>query len=79
MHLPITSTFDDFVFGKLKSSLINVNFFFSTNWINVLCGLLEHPWIIEYGDFPDIPIDCVVLSRIKQFRAMNELKKLALT
>ncbi|KAK8551751.1 hypothetical protein V6N13_120188 [Hibiscus sabdariffa] len=38
---------------------------------------LEHPWM-EGGDASDEPIDCAVLSRLKQFRVMNKLKKLAL-
>jgi calcium-dependent protein kinase len=37
---------------------------------------LEHPWI-RGGEAPDKPIDSAVLSRMKQFRAMNKLKKLA--
>ncbi|KAK6917298.1 EF-hand domain [Dillenia turbinata] len=37
----------------------------------------EHPWI-KNGEAPDKPIDNAVLSRMKQFRAMNKLKKLAL-
>lgn len=32
----------------------------------------------EDGDAPDKPIDIAVLSRMKQFRAMNKLKKVAL-
>ncbi|KAJ1407903.1 Serine/threonine-protein kinase, active site [Sesbania bispinosa] len=39
--------------------------------------VLEHPWIKD-GNAPDKPIDSAVLSRMKQFRAMNKLKKLAL-
>ncbi|XP_010455773.1 PREDICTED: calcium-dependent protein kinase 21-like [Camelina sativa] len=39
--------------------------------------VLEHPWI-KGGEAPDKPIDSAVLSRMKQFRAMNKLKKLAL-
>ncbi|KAJ6819722.1 calcium-dependent protein kinase 2-like [Iris pallida] len=39
--------------------------------------VLEHPWIKE-GGASDRPIDSAVLSRMKQFRAMNKLKKLAL-
>lgn len=39
---------------------------------------LEHPWMIEGGEASDRPIDSAVLSRMKQFRAMNKLKKLAL-
>lgn len=49
---------------------------FSINWITVLYGWLEHPWID--GNASDKPIDSAVLSRMKQFRAMNKLKKLAL-
>ncbi|RLM74990.1 calcium-dependent protein kinase 29-like [Panicum miliaceum] len=36
---------------------------------------LEHPWL---KDAPDRPIDSAVLSRMKQFKAMNKLKQLAL-
>ncbi|GER52948.1 calcium-dependent protein kinase [Striga asiatica] len=38
--------------------------------------VLDHPWI--KGQAPDKPIDSAVLTRMKQFRAMNKLKKLAL-
>ncbi|KAI3466571.1 hypothetical protein Pfo_023234 [Paulownia fortunei] len=38
--------------------------------------VLEHHWI--KGQASDKPIDSAVLSRMKQFRAMNKLKKLAL-
>ncbi|KAF8409562.1 hypothetical protein HHK36_005640 [Tetracentron sinense] len=40
--------------------------------------VLDHPWIREDGEASDKPIDSAVLSRMKQFRAMNKLKKLAL-
>ncbi|KAK4576127.1 hypothetical protein RGQ29_026898 [Quercus rubra] len=40
--------------------------------------VLEHPWLREDGEASDKPIDSAVLSRMKQFRAMNKLKKLAL-
>lgn len=39
--------------------------------------VLEHPWI-QGGEASDKPIDSAVLSRMKQFRAMNKLKQLAL-
>ncbi|KAL3508485.1 hypothetical protein ACH5RR_027886 [Cinchona calisaya] len=39
--------------------------------------VLEHPWM-KAGEASDKPIDSAVLSRMKQFRAMNKLKKLAL-
>ncbi|KAJ6317273.1 hypothetical protein OIU76_012921 [Salix suchowensis] len=40
----------------------------------VLC----HPWVQEDGVAPDKPLDSAVLSRLKQFSAMNKLKKMAL-
>ncbi|GMJ12347.1 calcium-dependent protein kinase 2 [Hibiscus trionum] len=40
----------------------------------VLC----HPWIVDDRVAPDKPLDSAVLSRLKQFSAMNKLKKLAL-
>ncbi|OEL21794.1 Calcium-dependent protein kinase 4 [Dichanthelium oligosanthes] len=40
----------------------------------VLC----HPWICENGVAPDRALDPAVLSRLKQFSAMNRLKKMAL-
>eukprot|EP00250_Pteridium_aquilinum_P005248 c15373_g1_i1 orf=521-2083(-) len=40
----------------------------------VLC----HPWICEDGVAPDRPLDPAVLSRMKQFTAMNKMKKIAL-
>ncbi|GAB2284690.1 Calcium-dependent protein kinase 33 [Dionaea muscipula] len=39
--------------------------------------VLEHPWLRD-GEASDHPIDSAVLSRMKQFRAMNKFKKLAL-
>ncbi|KAL3523695.1 hypothetical protein ACH5RR_016529 [Cinchona calisaya] len=40
----------------------------------VLC----HPWVQIDGVAPDKPLDSAVLSRMKQFSAMNKLKKMAL-
>ncbi|KAF5737386.1 Calcium-dependent protein kinase 20 [Tripterygium wilfordii] len=39
----------------------------------VLC----HPWVQVDGVAPDKPLDSAVLSRLKQFSAMNKLKKMA--
>ncbi|KAH7554201.1 hypothetical protein JRO89_XS12G0133600 [Xanthoceras sorbifolium] len=39
----------------------------------VLC----HPWVQD-GAAPDKPLDSAVLSRLKQFSAMNKLKKIAI-
>ena len=47
------------------------------NMVDVL-PFEEHPWLREGGEASDKPIDSAVLSRMKQFRAMNKLKKLAL-
>ena len=40
--------------------------------------VLRHPWICENGVSPDRALDPAVLSRLKQFSAMNKLKKMAL-
>ncbi|KAL6202703.1 hypothetical protein ACLB2K_026408 [Fragaria x ananassa] len=40
--------------------------------------LSNHPWIKEDGEAPDVPLDNAVLSRLKQFKAMNQFKKVAL-
>ncbi|KAL4333434.1 hypothetical protein GQ457_07G043110 [Hibiscus cannabinus] len=37
-----------------------------------------HPWIKEDGEAPDTPLDNAVMSRLKQFKAMNNFKKVAL-
>ena len=37
-----------------------------------------HPWIQEDGVALDKPLDSAVLSGLKQFSAMNKLKKMAL-
>lgn len=41
---------------------------------DVLC----HPWVQVDGVAPDKPLDSAVLSRLKQFSAMNKLKKMAI-
>ncbi|XP_019155393.1 PREDICTED: calcium-dependent protein kinase 17-like [Ipomoea nil] len=40
--------------------------------------VLNHSWIKEDGEAPDTPLDNAVLDRLKQFRAMNKFKKVAL-
>ncbi|KAF8093445.1 hypothetical protein N665_0383s0073 [Sinapis alba] len=40
--------------------------------------VMRHPWICENGVAPDRALDPAVLSRLKQFSAMNKLKKMAL-
>ena len=40
--------------------------------------LAGHPWVQVGGVAPDKPLDSAVLSRMKQFSAMNKLKKMAL-
>lgn len=38
----------------------------------VLC----HPWIVDDTVAPEKPLDSAVLSRLKHFSAMNNLKKI---
>ncbi|KAJ6837112.1 calcium-dependent protein kinase 28-like [Iris pallida] len=40
--------------------------------------MLGHPWIVDAGMAPGKPLAYIVLSRLKQFLAMNKLKKIAL-
>ncbi|GMI84809.1 calcium dependent protein kinase 1 [Hibiscus trionum] len=40
--------------------------------------VLRHPWVQVDGVAPDKPLDSAVLSRLKQFSAMDKLKKMAL-
>jgi hypothetical protein len=40
--------------------------------------LAGHPWVCVDGVAPDKPLDSAVLTRLKQFSAMNKLKKMAL-
>ncbi|KAL3653316.1 Calcium-dependent protein kinase 17 [Castilleja foliolosa] len=40
--------------------------------------VLSHPWIKEDGEAPDTPLGNAVLARLKQFKAMNQFKKVAL-
>ncbi|KAL5661667.1 hypothetical protein ACJX0J_028792, partial [Zea mays] len=40
--------------------------------------VLRHPWVQVGGLAPDKPLDSAVLSRMKQFSAMNKLKNMAL-
>lgn len=42
-----------------------------------LNSISGHPWIVD-DIAPDKPLDSAVLSRLKQFSAMNKLKKMAL-
>jgi hypothetical protein len=56
--------------------VIHVGFSFNTDlWTKLLAG---HPWVQEDGVAPDKPLDSAVLSRLKQFSAMNKFKKMAL-
>ncbi|CAH8319765.1 unnamed protein product [Eruca vesicaria subsp. sativa] len=40
--------------------------------------VLNHPWVKEDGEAPDVPLDNAVMPRLKQFKAMNNFKKVAL-
>ncbi|KAE8720891.1 Calcium-dependent protein kinase 2 [Hibiscus syriacus] len=43
-----------------------------------LISFPRHAWVEVDGVAPDMPLDSVVLSRMKQFSSMNKLKKMAL-
>lgn len=43
-----------------------------------LAFVIGHPWIVDDTVAPDKPLGSAVLSRLKQFCAMNKLKKMAL-
>ncbi|KAL5061412.1 hypothetical protein RYX36_023149 [Vicia faba] len=45
---------------------------------NTDSAICSHPWICENGVAPDRALDPAVLSHLKQFSAMNKLKKMAL-
>lgn len=40
--------------------------------------VIGHPWFQFDGEASDKPLDSAVLSRLKQFSAMNKLKKMAI-
>eukprot|EP01026_Neomeris_dumetosa_P077859 TRINITY_DN840_c0_g1_i1.p1 TRINITY_DN840_c0_g1~~TRINITY_DN840_c0_g1_i1.p1 ORF type:complete len:408 (-),score=64.15 TRINITY_DN840_c0_g1_i1:368-1591(-) len=40
--------------------------------------IMHHPWLIKEGVALDLELDSVVLKRMKQFAAMNKVKKVAL-
>ncbi|KAE8691663.1 Calcium-dependent protein kinase 17 [Hibiscus syriacus] len=40
--------------------------------------VLKNPWIKVDGEAPNTPLDNAVLNRLKQFKAMNQFKKVAL-
>ena len=42
------------------------------------CLGAQHPWLKQQGAAPDKPLDSIVLRRMKNFAAMNKLKKAAL-
>lgn len=54
----------------------NYTTFITKNASSVL--FQDHPWIKEDGEAPDTPLDNAVLDRLKQFKAMNQFKKVAL-
>ena len=42
------------------------------------CPPVGHPWIVDDTIAPDRPLDSAVITRLKQFSAMNKVKKMAL-
>ena len=60
---------------SLRCQLLFISYHLAYAWHEFLAG---HPWVQVDGVAPDKPLDSAVLSRLKQFRAMNKLKKMAL-
>ncbi|MCO5557586.1 hypothetical protein L7F22_011152 [Adiantum nelumboides] len=58
----------------LIRNMLNPNVSERFTAFQVLC----HPWIQEDSVAPDRPLDPAILSRMKQFIAMNKMKKIAL-
>lgn len=40
--------------------------------------VLQHPWVKVDGEASDVPLDSAVMTKLKQFSAMNKMKRLAL-
>ncbi|OAY82735.1 Calcium-dependent protein kinase 3 [Ananas comosus] len=65
----------------LRDLLVVIILVLSRNYSSsslIVEDIADHPWIREDGEAPDKPLDNTVISRMKQFRAMNKLKKVAL-
>ncbi|MFS8024233.1 putative non-specific serine/threonine protein kinase [Helianthus anomalus] len=60
-----------------EGTLLNTNALINVIFNVVLLCLSAHPWIKESGEAPDTPLDNAVLGRLKQFKAMNNFKKVA--
>lgn len=62
-----------------ENNQVGGNFYNYFNSLNHICGFLSgHPWVQVDGVAPNKPLDSAVLTRLKQFSAMNKLKKMAL-
>lgn len=59
-----------------RESVIAVRFM--QGYSTKVCFCVGHPWIVDDNIAPDKLLDSAVLSRLKQFSAMNKLKKMAL-
>lgn len=64
--------------GYAPRIVLGITKFIVLYWWNWNICLPGHPWICENGVATDQALDPSVLSRLKQFSAMNKLKKLAL-
>ncbi|KAL9991918.1 putative non-specific serine/threonine protein kinase [Helianthus debilis subsp. tardiflorus] len=62
------------LFSSTKAKFNQINLKISTHFFDLFTG---HPWVQVDGVAPDKPLDSAVLSRMKQFSAMNKLKKMA--
>ncbi|RWW77239.1 hypothetical protein BHE74_00014600 [Ensete ventricosum] len=65
--------------ASLRTIDFGLSIFFRPGIFSFLLSLcFSHPWVQIDGVAPDKPLDSAVLSRLKQFSAMNKLKKMAL-
>ncbi|KAJ0804856.1 putative non-specific serine/threonine protein kinase [Helianthus annuus] len=62
------------LFSSTKAKFNQINLKILTRFFDLFTG---HPWVQVDGVAPDKPLDSAVLSRMKQFSAMNKLKKMA--
>ncbi|KAB1222513.1 Calcium-dependent protein kinase 1 [Morella rubra] len=75
----LDSQYEAYVFDFGTTHFLKLD---SSNWTSLACtyGFVApgHPWVQVDGVAPDKPLDSAVLSRLKQFSAMNKFKKMAI-
>ena len=68
--------------SQRKNMIAQLRFMLQSLWTKLIqtifAFLAGHPWVQVDGVAPDKPLASAVLSRLKQFSAMNKLKKMAI-